>query len=227
MIELTADHAGLAESLTRIAASPDQSTYLHEVLGVYCHQSRNILHNLKMTLYLSQTPGDGGPIWGETGVRYRSLERTFERLQAICQPITLHPVRLPFRLLVEDRQSTWEQTLDRTGRRLVVEPPGSEPPVPFDPQRLGQALDELVAWRAVVATSPDLRLTWSTEADQMTVRWDEVADGPPTRPSCGAPTPETWSIPYLSRLMCLHGGVLATEAAPWSLSLRWPLSVPP
>lgn len=232
MAETVTQSPSLAESLVRIAASPDQAGYLHSVLGDYCHQSRNILHSLKMRLYLTRNRAEPSPTWQDADDRYQSLERTFERLQSICQPINCHHVCLPFGLLVEDRRRGWESTLARGGVRLVLDSPNTNRPVRFDPSRLGQALDEIVAWRSVVATGGELRLAWYHDVDGTEVRWENAPGGgieaaTPPLPHCKSAAAEdatrgAMAVAYLGRLMSLAGGDLTTVGSPWSLVLRWP-----
>src|SRR4051812_10760623 len=47
----------LTSSLCRIAADPAQVGTLYEILGGYCHQCRNTLNSLKLSLYLARRGG--------------------------------------------------------------------------------------------------------------------------------------------------------------------------
>ena len=44
---------GLTPLLCRIVSDPAQLESLHEVLGGFCHQSRNLLNSLKLSIYLA------------------------------------------------------------------------------------------------------------------------------------------------------------------------------
>lgn len=222
----------LSDVLRRVAANEGQARHLHEILGGYCHQSRNLLNCMNMSLYLARRGADpcAQSLWKEVERRYRGVEQFIDRLQSICRPMPVCVVRLPLSLLFEDRKGPWSEHLEAVGRRLLLEPP-AEPAVGcFDPIRLGQALDDLVAWRVRVG-NPDsgLRVRWTSNALGFQLQFDEPAsDQPGTRgafnPESRAESFDTLTVALLTRVMTLHGGRLeipSTEG--WRIELRWPL----
>lgn len=228
----------LARSLTRVAANPSMTGHLHDVLGGYCHECRNQLNSLKITLYLVRKSGLAGKaISDELEPLYKRLETFVDRLQQVCRPMPLSLVRLPFSLLVDDRKSTWTTWLSERGRRLVVVPPADPATASFDPMRIGQAFDDLVAWRASAGDrANDLRLRWKTEGETFRLDWDEPeresdpenTDEPKEVWDEGTESLSALTVPLLTRIMTLHGG-FAEESGPgrWGLRLRWPLDARP
>ena len=108
----------------------------------------------------------------------------------------------------------------------------------FDPMRLTQGLDDLVAWRAALGNPTlDLRVEWSVVDGEYRVFWDE----PPARAAAARPATTastTWesqildafAVPLLTRIMASHGGSLETDESPsegWRLTMRWPLDARP
>lgn len=225
----------LARSLTSIAASPGQTCHLHAVLGDYCHQSRNLLNSLKMSFYLARRCPDSQKLdpLRHLEPRYVLAERFIDRLQQIARPIPLSMVSLPLSLLIDDRVPVWTQTLARSGRALIIEPPSDSTTGAYDPMRLGQGLDDLVTWRS--ATAPpahDLRLRWTIENRHFHLIWDEPKSSrSDLRPSentlAQAAEVEHWGpliVPLLGRLLTLQGGTLdIADSKAWTLTLRWPL----
>jgi hypothetical protein len=219
---------------------------LHGILGGFCHQYRNHLNSLKMSLYLACGPDSGTPsaVWREVEPRYTEVERFIDRLQLICRPTHLSLVRLALDLLIEERQGGWSDGLAARGRSLLLRPPEVVLVGEFDPTRLAQGLDDLVSWRAAVGDpATDLRLTWSSEGGLFHLVWDEPAQVEPgSGPrACrgfevgGDPTENdgdrsaslcALTLPLLTRIISLHGGTVGTTSGEsWRLDLRWPLDV--
>jgi hypothetical protein len=233
----------LAGALARAAADPGNARHLHETFGSFCHQFRNGLHALRMTLYLAEKAGrrEEQDLWSGVEARYAVLERFIDRFHQVCRPLPLSPVRLPLDALFDDRRAAWSEVLAGFGRRLVVIPPAVPASGAFDPLQLGQGLDDLVAWRAGVGDpGTSLRVRWSVDGGAFRVTWDEPADleprhPPPTggpgsavRPSSDDDGLAALTLPYLATIMASHGGTAyATEKGPWRLTLRWPLDAPP
>lgn len=224
----------LVDALSRVAASPGMTRHLHHVLGGYCHQSRNLLNCLNMSLYLSRRACDpeSASVWKDLEARYRHVEQFIDRIQAICRPMSVRPVSLPFALLVADRNDGWKARLGRTGRGLIVEPPGSQVVVAFDPVSLGQGFDELVNWRSEMGPpGSDLRIRWHAEEGHFRVTWDEPRRGPlAERRVASVATPgdilDALSIPLLTRIVSLHGGTLdETSERNWRVVVRWPIDL--
>lgn len=230
----------LSLALTRVAMNPDHACHLHEILGGYCHQCRNLLNTLNISLYLAQkaVPAASPEVWQDVESHYREVEQFIERLQWICRPVPLRCVELSLKLFIEGRIPAWTEMLGKRGRNLIVEAP-SEPSVgQYDPTRLELAFDDLVAWRSELGDpSTDLRIRWKAERGSFLVEWDE----PRTRRTCGK-TPSrdrtlnhsakpnslrSLAVPLLHRVMSLHGGsVSETNRNPLRIRLSWPLVAP-
>ncbi len=232
----------LSHALARVAADRDLARHLHEILGGYCHQCRNLLNTLNISLYLARRSGaETCPaVWCELERGYREVEQFVERLQSVCRPVPLGRVRLSLGLLIEGREAAWSEALAESGRGLVVDPP-IEPAVgQFDPVRVESAFNDLVAWRARAGeSSTDLRVRWSADRGWFSVVWDEPLStrsrrarpgkrGPTAATSPSAPgCLEALTIPSLARVASLHGGTLeGPQSDPWKITLRWPLDPP-
>src|SRR5437660_1654591 len=105
--------------LVRMAQDPAQVAWLHGIIGPYCHQSRNLLNGLKIGLYIARRKDDDpvtgvcprhGSHWDELDRAYRAVEERLDRLQSLCRPLELAPVRLPLSLLMEERRGRWIDT---------------------------------------------------------------------------------------------------------------------
>ncbi len=223
----------LTAALTRVAASPGRTRHLHEILGTYCHQARNVLNCLSMSLYLSRrgSGSDGLTVWTEVEAKYRAVEQFLDRVQSICRPMSLCAVRLPFSLLIEDRAKHWEGLLSAVQRRLILDPPVLPVVASFDPVRLGEAFEELVHWRVRVGPAGSvLRLRWAAVKDNLVVTWDELpARLQPCESFAASALPDVGSglltIPLLTRIVSLHGGTLEVFARrTWRIVLCWPLA---
>jgi hypothetical protein len=220
--------------LRRIASDPRRTNHLHGVLGWYCHESRNFLNCLKMSMYLAKRArGDSGAVaWADVESSYDELERSIDRLHRLCRPTPLNPVCAPLGLLFEERRAAWSQVLSACGRRLGLDAPAGAAVGSFDPTLLGLALDDLVAWRAQVgAPGSALRVSWS--ADPATAEFDVVWSEPAVvgRPARDAErsaagdgvAQPVFCIPLLTRIVTLHGGTVETsEREGWQLRMRWP-----
>src|SRR4051812_32890297 len=88
---------GAVASWLGIVSAPMRVVSLHEVLRGFCHDCRNDLNSLKLSLYLARSGAEGSDpsIWDEFEPRYRALESLFERLQMIYWPMVPETVRLP------------------------------------------------------------------------------------------------------------------------------------
>lgn len=234
-----------ATALARVAADPDLTAGLYSMLGGFCHELRNLLNSLRMTLYIAQRsaePEADRDVWDDVERRYRVVEQYVDRLQLIARPWTVTPVVLPLGTLFDDRRAAWSHLLAGRNRRLILSPPPDPGGVAFDPLRLGSGLDDLVAWRSWAGDpATDLRVRWAREGDAILVRWDEPPSKSPRRagPARDAPTDVLSNpmeaealanliIPLLTRTMTSHGGTLETGGpGAWHLTLRWPLDARP
>jgi hypothetical protein len=219
---------GLAVSLLRVSSDPAQRARLHQLLGTFCHQCRNTLNSLKLSLYLakrSAAPDKLGP-WNDLEPRYRDVEQFFERLQLIVRPMPLTTVRLPLALLLEDRGAAWSALLAARERRLDLAPPCESSTVAYDPLRLGDALDSLVAWRAEAGPAGQpARLRWDTVGGQAFLEWSEAA-GSGREPPCDGP--QSLVLPLLGRVASAHGGSVSVDARDGlRVGLSWPVDASP
>jgi hypothetical protein len=223
---------GLAQSLTQIAADPDRIGSLYEVFGPFCHEGRNLLNTLKMSLYLArkEDEGRGAVDWTDLERCYRSLERLFDRVQAICRPPALTLVRLPLSLLMEDRRSAWVGEFASTGRTLELVDLGHSEVGDYDPGNLGQALDAFFRWRAAVGPAgATARLGWRVRSGRFEVEYDE-STGIPDAADGARRTKErseALALPLLGRVIAAHGGELAlSDPAGGHVRLTWPQAGP-
>lgn len=235
--------AALSRALTRIAADAALGRGLHELLGSYCHQSRNVLNTLSMSLYLAQRgeTGDRAVPWAIEPL-YREVERFYDRLQAICRPLPHEPVTLELALLFQGREDAWACELAAHERRLLLAPPIGPAVGAFDPSRLQLAFDDLVAWRADAGPpATALRIGWNAEGGMFHVVCDEIPDCGPEAQGIAPGEDNTemrvdrfprtlaaLTMPLVARAMTVHGGRLVESSRdPWRLELCWPLIPPP
>ncbi len=231
----------LSLALSRVGPHPDLARQLHEILGDYCHQCRNLLSTMNMSLYLAKRAGGklDDTDWSTIEWHYREAEQFIDRVQSICRPMSLSLVKTSLQYLFESRLAAWSETLIKKGRTLILQGPPSSKIGQFDPGRLERVFDDLVAWRAGVGDArTDLRIQWKTTTIAFEVVWDEPPiDGiPPGRPEIRRESGDaemslslaSLTIPMLSRVMSLHGGSLSGSiGSPWRICLSWPLAASP
>ena len=234
----------LADLLGCVAADPVKSAQLPTIFGQFCHDFRNLLNSLRMSLYLARkAQGPNLEVdWGAVETRYSAVEKCIDRFHLICRPMRLNPVRLSLGVLFDDRIRSWGRLLEARGRRLIVVAPDESPEGDYDPMRLASGLDDLVAWRTIAgARETDLRVRWSIDAQVFRVDWDEPRAHEPRGPDddCRETTPASSSeadllavltLPFLTRIIASHGGTVQSSGPDgdhWRLSLRWPLDVRP
>ncbi len=218
----------LTSSLFQVATDPVQIHSLHRVLGTFCHQGRNILNSMKLSLYLAQRdhPQSVPNFWGELEPGYRSVELFFDRLQTICRPMNLTPLKAPLALLIDDRRESWQAVMMEHRRSLVLVPPPETTVGEFDPVRLGEGLDAFVSWRAK-SGCPDTeaRLSWKTEEGHFWLEWiEERSDEVFASPIGGEGGPAALSLPLLARVVSAHQGTIDLNVADGlQLQIRWPI----
>ncbi len=225
-----------AEALAGVAMKPSRALHLHEVLGDYFHQCRNLLNTLNISMYLARRPAPGSAAidWRESEALYQDVELLIERLQWICRPVPLRCVELSLHHLIEGRTAAWSDLLARNGRRLVVEVPPRPAIGRFDPSRFEKVFDDLVSWRVDVGhPSTDLRVRWAADASRLRVDWDEIPseasrqsrfarDRPDRSPSMTKRV-TSLAVPLLFRVVSLHGGsVSGSIRQPFAIRLAWP-----
>jgi hypothetical protein len=222
----------LAASLNRIVRDPAQVHALHEVLGPFCHESRNLLNSLKMSLYLAQReePCTGDRAWSEVEKSYHEIENLYDRLQIICRPISLACVRMSLSLLLEDRRKAWVDRLATRGGALELVAPGKPDVGDYDPNCLGRALDAFVSWRAEAAEEGrSARLSWSTRGGSFHLEWVESEPGTNLASGDGGGVRresvrcEPLALPFLGRIITAHGGSLVlVKPSGGHIRLSWP-----
>lgn len=221
--------AGLATSLAKLVADPANSESLYQILGTYCHQSRNVLHTMKLSLFLAQrsSPPAEMETWEKLERDYLAVEHFFDRLQLVCRPMAVNPVRMPLSLLVEDRLEDWTNWLAERGQSLEVIAPDGPAIGDYDPARMAQGLDAFVAWRGDVGRAGgSARLQWGVEAGHFHLDWAEP-NARDQDPSGGClDQPERLALPLLARVVTAHAGTLDFAVQDGlRLRLRWPLHV--
>ena len=144
----------LACSLIDVVSNPFKVRALHDILGGFCHQCRNTLNSLKLSLYLAKRdPAHAAsPDWGDLDHRYRDVELLFDRLQAICRPMTLTPIKASLSLVMEERGRSWVEAMAARDRCLTLfAPPAGNDVGEFDPVRLPEGLSTFIFWRPRLA----------------------------------------------------------------------------
>ena len=225
MLQGTTDDV-LGAQLLQIARDPDLRRMVYERLGEYCHQCRNRLNSLKLSLYLAmRNSSPNAPnLWGDINRHYQELERRVDRVQTLCRPLTLSRVTLGLDLLIDDRREAWGLAFSSKGRDLDFVAPAERATASFDVERLGQALDALVTWRTSDPSAAGrAKLRWWVEAGYAHVTWEEsgtiVEATRRTAKVCEA----TWALPLIARVAMAHGGDFSlSEEKGWRLEISWP-----
>lgn len=216
--------------LLRVAGDPEYRAKIYDALGTFCHQCRNQLNTLKLSFYLagrSGAPGDP-EAWSEQQRRYHEVEQIFDRLQQICRPMTLSPVRVPISLLWDEVFLSWTDQLRARGILFQTVPPSTPVVGDFDPTRLRPALDAFVDWRARVGRSGQIvTFSWSATEAAFLLDWSESAavahEGDADFPVRAT---ECFALPYLARVLAAHGGTLECESrSRFRVRMRWPLEI--
>jgi hypothetical protein len=222
----------LGEALSRLVADPVRVEALHDVLGPFCHRSRNILNSLKISLYLARrhetAPERPEELWAEVEERYRAVEEFYDRLQMLWRPLRQALVRIALSLLLEDRRNSWVAQFAMHDRVLHMSAIGEDDVGDYDPNSLGVALDAFVAWRAAAGDADrDARLSWWTRHGRFELEWEEPRKPARTRARAKSAAvgnrPESLALPLLGRVIAAHGGAMEL-VEPWGghLRLSWP-----
>jgi hypothetical protein len=217
-------------SLLRAVSDTRSVGSLYEILGGFCHKCRNTLNCLKLSLYLAQRQAspDTFAMLRELEPHYRAVEQVFERLQLICRPMALAPVKLDLALLIEQHQRSWKEWMGTNHRRLELCSPEVPAVGEFDPNRLGQGLDALIAWRAEAGDpNTPARLDWRTEAQQFRIDWREQTTGALESAERDPEASTSLALPLLSRVVTAHGGRVELRTSDeLRIGLSWPLALP-
>lgn len=216
----------LNTSLMEIATDPHLRQKVEQVLGDFCHQGRNRLNSLKLSLYLAKRQASESvmPIWLALEQKYQDLEVQIDRVQTVCRPIGLSLVTIDLNLLFEDRLQRWSEILRDHGQTLEF----CRAPAPnlarFDVNKLGMALDSLVNWRAEQADPGNtVTVRWWANQNEAQIIWTETSQTElPAVPE--ANLLPAWSLPILSRVVAEHQGLLhLDEQNGWQLTIVWPM----
>jgi hypothetical protein len=216
------------DRLAQLVCDPEQASALHALLGPFCHRSRNLLNSVRLSLYLAQHQAervrDSAWNWVELERMYREVEQVFDRLQTICRPMSLAPVRMSLALLMEDRRKGWVERFAARGRVLELDCAGRSDVGDYDPQCLGVALDALIDWRAEAGPAgAGARLRWGAHRGRFHVEWIERGSSAGRSSQREYAGPEPLALPLLGRVVAAHGGTLKQLAsAGRHLKFSWP-----
>jgi hypothetical protein len=219
---------GLSAVLSRIVVDPAQVRSLHEILGPFCHQSRNVLNCLKMSLYLARREEERttGSAWDGLERTYLKLEQFFDTIQTICRPMPLSLVRLSFSMLVEDRRRSWTDLFLGHQRSLELITPRDPVIGDYDPLHLGRALDAFVGWRAESGEDGEsASFRWWTDREHFHLEWLESRAGTKRTGGRAQDQQEPLALPLLGRVISAHGGVMKLlEPSGRYVHVSWPQS---
>jgi hypothetical protein len=216
----------LTTALFRIASDPTLVTALHQILGTFCHQGRNVLNSLKLNLYLAQRcrPDCERNRWEDLEACYGALEQLFDRLQAICRPMPLTPVRASLGLLMEEGRSGWAEAMSAHDRPFELVAPSKPAIGDFDPVRMRDGLDVFINWRARAGEpGQPASLSWSADRRAFHLDWDEPGSSGPSTVAEHGDSPDPFALPLLARVISSHGGSLdLNRRHGLHMSVRWP-----
>jgi len=223
----------ISDPLCRIVDDPARIESLHDILGPFCHESRNILNSLKMSLYLAQRDAGerGSKALKDVEAYCVEIEELYDRLQLICRPISLTCVRMSLGLLIDDRRRSWSDRFEVRRRTLEIAAPRRTDVGHYDPNLLGRALDAFVLWRAERG-QPDqtARLSWSIKGGAFVLDWFESGSGTESMEvsQLGDPLHNqgSFALPFLARVVVAHGGTIQhLKDSGIHVRLSWPQSV--
>lgn len=130
----------LGDLLLLVARDSGLRLEVYEHLREYCHQCRNRLNSLKLSLYLAmrQSSLPTSDPWAEIEQHYRDLESRVEQVQFLCRPLVLTRTTLGLDLLIADRREKWTRQMAEQGRGLELIPPKDRAVASFDVDTLGR-----------------------------------------------------------------------------------------
>ncbi len=218
---------GLDAQLEAIARDASLRGEIYGKIGEYCHQCRNRLNSLKLGLYLVKQLAASENIgcWSEVDHHYSELESRLEHLQRLCRPLALSRIRIDLDLLIADRRKSWTQLWVAADRRLRFEIPIRPVVASLDVDRMGQALDGIIAWRArAAAGGVDTEVRWWIESGDVHLSWAEQHSDH-SRESSGE---DRWPLAWLIRVVAEHEGqTTVREEDGWTIEICWPSATAP
>jgi hypothetical protein len=216
----------LTGHLLEIATDRRRMGDLTDTLTTFFHDARNHLNSLKIGLHFARRGATDGPrmIWDALDQSYRGLELLVDRLQQICRPLELVPISGDLGHWLEERRACWTSNLEKASRGLDWAPPASPAIGWFDPMRLIEGLDALVAWRSVeVGQSPTARLAWWSDDGVLHIEWSEPDNCPSEPLEGGDGRTNSMVIALLAHILSAHAGTVAVEGrSGLVIRLAWP-----
>ena len=201
---------------------------LDRQLGDFCHQCRNRLNSLKLSIYLAKRQSSNrlNGAWKLLEADYQTLEDQIDRVHKICRPPALARLVLDLDLLIDDRRPTWARLLCWPGRHIDFRREGTERKASYDVDQLGAALDSFVTWRAEQGGElNNVSIRWWVDETNAHISWHETGPLNLGQQASSVSKYSTWSLPLLVGVVGAHGGQLEIdETSGWKLSLCWPKS---
>lgn len=216
----------VGEILFQAARGPSRSPAESLVFREFCHAMRNRLNSLKLGLYagrkLEQEAGRPvDPQWDEVERLYMRLEQYFNQVQAVFCPLGLQPLALNLPLFLQEKARKWRYQYPASDGGLALVVPDAPATAVLDPSRLGQALDQLAAWRLEAGGRP--RLLMGVEDDDATLIWDEV-DPPQHHSDPDRHAHGQISLAVLAKVVTDHSGKIdVNHNGGFRVRMTWPL----
>ena len=215
----------LTDGFLKVATDPMGGQALSQNLRVFFHDVRNRLSNLKIGIHLARRNASESQtgLWTELDHTYRGLEQLVERVQSICRSPEITTISSDLRPWFEERRRFWTLLLDTGGTRFEMVPPPEPATGRFDPCRLIQGLDALVAWRAADVRVGRVRLTWGCDLTHFSIEWAEDSSGLTGPLEGGDGRSISLALPLLAHVMMAHGGDISVQGYErLIIRLRWP-----
>jgi hypothetical protein len=207
-----------------------------KMFSSYCHRCRNALNGIKLALYLAKRAHGNvvSATWNEVEANYFVIEKYFDRLQKVYQPISPLAVKIDLGQWLAGREPDWQHTFSHKGRALVLDAPSEPVSGEFDPYQLGQALDGFIAWRATAGShAGDARLAWGQDDHWLILEWQEEGreaipesfdHAYPFDPQSTNENPSL-ALLLLKQVIAAHrGSFRCTIDQDFRVTLRWPKS---
>ena len=222
---------GLSSALLSLSVDPGGLADLHDSLGEFCHLFRNRLNCFRLSIYFGRKEAEETEMasWDRVEERYRTVERTVERLQWICNPIRPEPIEADLGRFIAEALREWSLSASTdSGPRIFSLKPNGPLVCQFDPSLLLHGLSAVLAWRReILSEDSTIRLSWRERQGFVELDW--VESGPVEKNASEVSAPATLALPLLTRILSAHGGdiTVAGEEASWTLRCRWPMSGSP